>query len=177
RTLQRALGIRADGNMGDVTLARVKELAEQDPEGVIHAFCEKRRAFYKALAQFPRYGRGWLARVDHVQKAAKALVAAGAETTLRRGLSDDLKSAASARARAEDPARPPLSTEAGAATTTGTVIGAGVTDQLGQAAGQLGPFADTIHVVKYLLLGIAFISVVLTLYAAWHAGSTKEAAG
>jgi lysozyme family protein len=177
RTLQRALGLRADGNMGDVTLAKVKELAEQDPEGVIHAFCDRRRAFYRALAQFPRYGRGWLARVDHVEKAAKALAAAGAEATQRGGLSDDLKSEASARARAEDTARPPLSTEAGAATTTGTVIGAGVSDQLGQAAGQLGPFADTIHVVKYLLLGIAVISVVLTLYAAFHGKQTKAAVG
>jgi hypothetical protein len=48
----------------------------------------------------------------------------------------------------------PLSTEAGAATTTGTVTGASVTDQLGQTAGQLGPYADTIDVVKYLLLDI-----------------------
>jgi lysozyme family protein len=176
RTLQRALALRADGNMGDVTLATVKELGEADPEGVIHAFCERRRAFYRALAQFPRYGRGWLARVDHVEKAARAMALAGVEASARGGLSDDLKSAASARAKAEDTVRPPLSTEAGAAATTGTVIGAGVTDQLGQAANQLGPFADTIHIVKYLLLGIAVVSVVLTLYAAWHGGRTREAA-
>jgi len=177
RTLQRALALRTDGNMGDVTLAKVKEASEHDPEGVIHAFCEKRRAFYRALAQFPRYGRGWLSRVDHVERAAKAMARAGTEATTRGGLSDDLKVEASARAKAEDTAKPPLSTEAGAATTTGTVIGAGVSDQLGQAANQLGPFADTIHVVKYLLLGIAVISVVLTLYAAWHGGRTREAAG
>jgi lysozyme family protein len=175
RTLQRALGLRPDGNMGDVTLAAVQERHEPDPESVIHAFCEKRRAFYKALAQFPRYGRGWLARVDHVEKAAKAMALAGVEETRRGGLSDDLRSEASARAKAEDTARPPLSTEAGAATTTGTVVGAGVSDQLGQAASQLGPFADTIHIVKYLLLGIAVISVVLTLYAAWHGAKTREA--
>ena len=177
RTLQRALALRTDGNLGDVTLAKVKEASEHDPEGVIHAFCEKRRAFYPALAQFPRYGRGWLSRVDHVERAAKAMARAGTEATTRGGLSDDLKVEASARAKAEDTAKPPLSTEAGAATTTGTVIGAGVSDQLGQAANELGPFADTIHVVKYLLLGIAVISVVLTLYAAWHGGRTREAAG
>ena len=177
RTLQRALGVRADGNMGDVTLAAVKARHEDDAEAMIHAFCEKRRAFYKALAQFPRYGRGWLARVDHVEKAAKAMAAAGAEEARRGGLSDDLKAEASARARPEDTARPPLSTEAGAATTTGTVIGASVTDTLGKASEQLGPFQDAIHVVKYLLLGIAVVSIVLTLYAAWHGGKTREAAG
>jgi lysozyme family protein len=177
RTLQRALGLRADGNMGDVTLAAAKSACEDDAEAAIHAFCERRRAFYRALAQFPRYGRGWLARVDHVEKAAKALAAAGAEATQRGGLSDDLKAQASARAKPEDTARPPLSTEAGAAATTGTVIGASVTDTLGKAADQLGPFQDAIHVVKYLLLGIAVVSIALTLYAAWHGGKTREAAG
>jgi lysozyme family protein len=177
RTLQRALGLRADGNTGDVTLAAVKAACEDDAEAMVHAFCEQRRSFYRALAQFPRYGRGWLARVDHVEKAAKAMAAAGVEATTRGGLSDDLKAEASARARAEDTARPPLSTEAGAATTTGTVIGASVTDTLGKATEQLGPFQDAIHVVKYLLLGIAVVSIVLTLYAAWHGAKTREAAG
>jgi lysozyme family protein len=177
RTLQRALALRADGNMGDVTLAAVKARCEDNAEAMIHAFCDKRRAFYRALAQFPRFGRGWLARVDHVEKAARAMAAAGAEATHRGGLSDDLKTEASARARAEDTVRPPLSTEAGAATTTGTVIGASVTDTLGKASEQLGPFQDAIHVVKYLLLGIAMVGIVLTLYAAWHGNKIKEAAG
>ncbi len=177
RTLQRALGLRADGNMGDVTLAAVKTGCEDGAEAMIHAFCDKRRAFYRALAQFPRYGRGWLARVDHVEKAAKAMAAAGAEQTQRGGLSDDLKAAASARARAEDTVRPPLSTEAGAATTTGTVIGASVTDALGKASEQLGPFQEAIAVVKYLLLGIAIVGIALTLYAAFHGKRTQEATG
>src|SRR5215467_9697780 len=112
RTLQRALALRTDGNLGDVTLAKVKEASEHDPEA-----------------------------------------------TTRGGLSDDLKVEASARAKAEDTAKPPLSTEAGAATTTGTVIGAGVTDTLGKASEQLGPFQDALHAVKYLLLGIAVVSI------------------
>ena len=82
-----------------------------------------------------------------------------------------------ARAKAEDTAKPPLSTEAGAATTTGTVIGASVTDTLGKATEQLGPFQDAIHVVKYLLLGIAVVSIALTLFAAWHGAKTREAVG
>jgi lysozyme family protein len=177
RTLQRALGLRADGNMGDVTLAAAKAAGEQNTEALIHAFCEARRQFYRALAQFPRYGRGWLARVDHVEKAAKAMASAGAENTHRGGLSDDLKAQASARARAENTKKPPVSTEAGAATTTGTVIAGGVADTLGKAHDQLSPFADTLNTVKYLLIGIAVISVCLTLYAAFHARQTKAVAG
>jgi lysozyme family protein len=180
RTLQRALGLRADGNMGDVTLGKVHTMAhtmtEQDAsEQLIRAFCDQRRAFYRALAQFPRYGRGWLARVDHVEKAAKAM-AAGADVH-RNGLSDDLKAQASARAQAEKTKAAPLSLEAGAATTTSTVIGASATDMLGKAAEQLGPFAATIDVVKYMLLGIAVVSILLTLYAAWHRNKIKEATG
>jgi hypothetical protein len=50
-------------------------------------------------------------------------------------------------------------------------------DGLGQASAQLSPFQDTINVVKYLLLGIAVVSIGLTLYALWHRNRVKEAAG
>ncbi len=57
------------------------------------------------------------------------------------------------------------------------MIGASVTDTLGKASEQLCPFQDAIHVVKYLLLGIALVGIVLTLYAAFHAKRTQEATG
>src|SRR5712691_3235774 len=120
KTLQKALGVRVDGHMGEVTLAKV--LAADDVAALISAFCETRRAFYRALAQFPRYGRGWLARVDHVERAAKEMAAfdgvQGAKAQPQRnGLSDDLKTQASARAKAEDVAAPPVSAETAAAAT------------------------------------------------------------
>ncbi len=176
RTLQRCLGVRVDGFMGDVTLAKTIERARDNIEGLIHAFCAARRAFYRALAQFPRYGRGWLARVDHVEHAAKAM-AHDAEQAQRNGLDDDLRTQASARAKAEDTAKPPLSAEAGAATTTATVTGAGLAEELGQASEQLSPFQDAIHVVKYVLLAIAVVSIALTVYAVWRRNRIKEAAG
>lgn len=177
KTLQRALDLRADGFMGDVTLAKAVEQAEQNAEALIHAFCEARRRFYRALAQFPRYGRGWLARVDHVEKAAKAMALAGAEHARRYGLSDDVKLEASARARAEDTTAPPVSTETAAAAATGSGIAAGYTEQLSGLTDKLSPLQDAIHAVKYLLLGIALVSIGLTLYAVWHHGKVKEATG
>lgn len=176
RTLQRALGIRADGNMGDVTLAAAQRHAEDDVEALIQDFCAARRAFYRALAQFPRYGRGWLARVDHVERAAKAM-AANAEHARRNGLTDDVKALASARARPEDTTRPPVSTETAAAAATGSGIAAGFAEELSAASAQLAPFQDAIHLVKYLLLAFAFASVGLTLYAMWHRARIKEATG
>ena len=177
RTLQRALALRADGNMGDVTLAAVKARCEEDAEAMIHAFCDRRRAFYRALAQFPRYGRGWLARVDHVEKAALAMAASGVGAPRRKGFSDELRAQASARAEAEAVREPPVSTEAGAAATTGAAVGAGLADHIATATSQLAPFGDAIATVKYLLLGLALASVVLTLYAAWHGRKVREAMG
>lgn len=178
RTLQRALGIRADGFMGDVTLGHVHALAEDgELDALIHAFCDARRAFYRALAQFPRYGRGWLARVDHVEKAAHAMAASGVGAPRRKGFSDELRAQASARAQAEATKEPPVSTEAGAAATTGAAVGAGLTDQIAAASSQLAPFQDAIQIVKYLLLGLAVASIALTLYAVWHGRRIREATG
>lgn len=178
RTLQRALKLRVDGFMGDVTLGRVHALAEEgDLDALIHEFCAARRAFYRALAQFPRYGRGWLARVDHVERAARAVAASGYEAPKRKGFSDELRAKASARAQAEAVKPPPLSTEAGAAATTGAALGVGLTDQVSQATSQLAPFADAIEMVKYLMLGLAVASIALTLYAVWHGRRIKEASG
>jgi len=176
RTLQRALKIRADGNMGDVTLGRVAARADDDIEALIHVFCDQRRAFYRALAQFPRYGRGWLARVDHVERAAKAFAADAAQAR-RNGLSDDLKGAASARARAEDTVAAPVSTETAAAAATGSGLAAGFSEQIGSASTQLAPFGDAVHVIKYVLLALALAGVALALYAAWHRAKVREATG
>jgi lysozyme family protein len=178
KNLQQALGLRVDGFMGDVTLARVMARCAnpRGAEAAIQAFSERRRAFYRALRQFPRYGRGWLARVDHVERAAKAL-AASAAAPPRNGLNDELKAQATARARAEDTAAPPLAPATGAATTTGSVVAAGLAEQLGNASQQLAPFQDTIALVKYALLAIAVASIVLTLYGLAHDGKVKAATG
>ena len=178
RSLQRALGLRVDGNMGDVTLGHAHAADEEGAlDAVIHDFCDARRAFYRALVQFPRYGRGWLARVDHVERAATAMAASGYDAPKRKGFSDELRAQASARAQAEATQAPPISTEAGAAASTGAAMGAGLADQLAAATSQLAPFEDAIHVVKYVLLGLAVASILATLYAAWHGRKMKEATG
>ena len=166
RTLQKALGARVDGHMGEVTLAKVR--AVEDVAALIARFCDTRRAFYRALAQFPRYGRGWLARVNHVERAAKAM-AADARQAQRNGLSDDLKTAASARAKAEDTAAPTVSAETAAAKSRNVTYYADPT--------QLQPFQETLRIVQYALIAIALASLGLTLYALWRRAKIKEATG
>jgi len=117
-----------------------------------------------------------LARVDHVEHAAKAL-AADATEARRNGLSDELKVQASARAKGEETLAPPVSTETAAAAATGSGIADGFTEQLAAASSQLSPFRDAIHVVKYALLCLALASIGLTLYAVWHRARIKAATG
>ena len=61
RLLQRAVGTDADGEIGPDTRAAIAALSVAD---VLQRYAEARRARYRALHHFWRFGRGWLARVD-----------------------------------------------------------------------------------------------------------------
>ena len=67
------LGVDVDGDIGPVTLAAI---AKCDLTQLLERYADLRRARYRALAHFWRFGRGWLARVDNTQKAAKTLQSA-----------------------------------------------------------------------------------------------------
>lgn len=72
KQLQRALGVTPDGAVGPLTLAALKAAKPLD---LVGKFSDARRGFYHALAQFPRYGRGWLSRVSQIQVAAAKMAA------------------------------------------------------------------------------------------------------
>lgn len=69
RLLQAALGVASDGEIGPKTLAAVKQRATSE---VLDAYAEVRRARYRSLPHFWRFGRGWLARVEKTLAAARA---------------------------------------------------------------------------------------------------------
>ena len=85
RLLQDAVGVEVDGEIGPITSAAI---AATDPASLIATYCELRRAHYRSLAHFWRFGRGWLNRVDATQKAALSLLA---EPTSRRPSSSPKK--------------------------------------------------------------------------------------
>lgn len=172
RTLQRVLGKRTDGNMGDVTLAAAQV---SDVATLIHAFCAARRQFYRSLAQFPRYGRGWLSRVDHVERAAKAMVVAGAETTTRNGLDDETKAQASARSRPEDTAKPPVSPEVSGSVAVGGGVFSSVIGKLQEMAGQLAPVQEALSGVQWIVVGISLLAAAFAIYAIIHEVRIKRA--
>ncbi|HXQ16600.1 MAG TPA: glycosyl hydrolase 108 family protein [Caulobacteraceae bacterium] len=59
-SLQAALGVTADGAFGPATKAA---LSTADPASLVRAVAANREAHYRALPTFPRFGRGWLARL------------------------------------------------------------------------------------------------------------------
>lgn len=61
RILQQAAGVTVDGEIGPETLAAV---GSRNVVDLIETYAEIRRARYRALPHFWRFGRGWLRRVD-----------------------------------------------------------------------------------------------------------------
>lgn len=62
------------------SLAKLVETARRvylrDPAALVREVAARRERYYRGLAQFPRYGRGWLRRVAAAEAAARKLVAA-----------------------------------------------------------------------------------------------------
>ncbi len=67
---QRALGLNADGVLGMVTMERIQN--HPDHDALIADILERRRAFLKALKTYWRFGKGWMARVDNLQKVGQS---------------------------------------------------------------------------------------------------------
>jgi lysozyme family protein len=77
RLLQRALGFtgdEVDGSIGPETLTAA---AKADARGLIDDLAERQAAYYRGLADFPTFGRGWLSRTEARKAAALAMIGNG----------------------------------------------------------------------------------------------------
>ena len=72
RMLQHALDVPVDGAIGPITLAAAR--SGKGPE-TIARYADVRRAHYRSLSTFWRFGRGWLARVDSTLALARSIAA------------------------------------------------------------------------------------------------------
>lgn len=70
RTLQATVNVNVDGILGPNTLAAIQ--AGNDAT-MVRIFAAKRRSFYRSLSTFATFGKGWMRRVDAVEKAALEL--------------------------------------------------------------------------------------------------------
>jgi lysozyme family protein len=73
--LQAALGVKADGLFGPVTLAAAKA---KDPTETVNAFHDAHATFYRCLPTFRVFGKGWLARNDRTRGLALAMISPAA---------------------------------------------------------------------------------------------------
>lgn len=67
--LQSAVGATPDGRIGPNTIVCVKRTTLSALE-LINIICDRRELFYKSLAGFDTFGRGWLRRNEDVRKRA-----------------------------------------------------------------------------------------------------------
>jgi lysozyme family protein len=67
--LQSAAGVTADGHVGPQTLAAV---ATRDPAVLLSQIYSLRGSFYRASPNFPRFGKGWLRRLNEVRVKAES---------------------------------------------------------------------------------------------------------
>lgn len=75
RYLQRLLGVKQDGAIGAVSLAKLAEAAKTEGRAALIArYQSSREDYYRELRTFPTFGKGWLRRVKDV--TAKALTMA-----------------------------------------------------------------------------------------------------
>lgn len=74
KQLQRLLHVLPDGALGVVTAQAACSV--DDRATLLAAFHDTQCAAYRAMARFPRFGRGWLARCDRRYSAACLLATA-----------------------------------------------------------------------------------------------------
>jgi len=71
RMLQGIVGAPADGQCGKTTGRAIETYASKiGLTKLIDRFCDARRDFYRQRAAFPVFGKGWLARVDRIEREA-----------------------------------------------------------------------------------------------------------
>ena len=71
RILQRSLGCVSDGVIGHNTMDAIHAA---DVVTLIDKYSAQKEQFYRSLANFPIFGKGWLARVEQVKQNAKGMI-------------------------------------------------------------------------------------------------------
>lgn len=157
--VQRALGITADGVLGDVTLTRIIEHYNHDV--LIAEIIKRRDQFLRNLKTFKYFGRGWISRTSQLKKIGQAwaMGSVGPEVIWVSNMNK--------KATLAD-ARPLISTAPADATTAGGTVTTGLTT----AQSALEPLAGTSHVIDQVITALLVLGVLATvggLVWAWYA--------
>ncbi len=149
KTLQRVLGVEADGIMGAKTLNTVRAFSTPD---LINKLCDARLKFLKGLTTWKTFGNGWSVRVAHVRSGA--LKMAG-------GIGTALPAPPEGRETASPKDTKVSSTPAGKGTITATIGTAGAA--VGQAKDAIEPLTGNSWLVDNLFTVLTVGGVTLTI--------------
>ena len=71
KLLQEAVGVTADGIIGQGTLQAVQKA---NTRSLLENFAAEKTAFYKSLSTFGTFGKGWLNRVAEVKTISESMI-------------------------------------------------------------------------------------------------------
>lgn len=149
--LQRALGLGADGVLGDRTLEAVEN--HPDHDALVAAICDQRMKFLRALKTFYHFGGGWTSRVNQLKKIGQAW-AMGSIGPVVNWVPNMNKKATLVDAK------PKLST----APADATAAGGTVTTALSGAQSVLEPLSYTNDWINHLLIGLVVLGGLATAF-------------
>ena len=166
KTLQRVLGVEADGIMGAKTLDAIRR---RDAAGLLGKLQDARLAFLRSLKTWSTFGKGWSARVAHVRLTAVKM--AGGVSTVAPAPAGGQETANAKDTKVS-------ATPAGKGTITATIgtAGAGIgaaKDSLSPLTGN-GGFVDTVFTV--LVVGGSLAAIVGLAVVAYQQMKHREAA-
>lgn len=154
--LQRALGVEADGHLGEATLTAAKNFPDHD--ALIAGICARRLGMLKSLSTWSDFGKGWQKRVANVKAIGQAWASGSVgPAPVAEG---------SGRAYASDVVQPMV--DAGTAT-KGAVGGGSVAGLVSTAKDQLQPLVGASDFVDRIYLILIAAGVVIGLGAAGYA--------
>ena len=161
--LQRALGLREDGTVGNATLGK---LMTADPDRIVAAISASRLEFMRKLATWGTFGNGWKPRVDDIRQTAKDMID-GASRDPRPGLAP---SPATAKAKSSD--QKLSSTTTGKGAIAGGIGAVGST--LMGAADKIAPLGEFGTVFKIAFAVLVLVGVGFTIYGALKTAKSEE---
>jgi lysozyme family protein len=147
--LQRALGLGADGVLGDRTLEAV--INHPDHDKLIASILDQRERFLRALKTFYHFGKGWMARVNQLRKIGQAW-AMGSVGPAIAWVPNMNKKATIVDAKKK------LSTAPADATAAGGVV----SSTISTVQSTLEPLSYTSETVNQVLIGIMVLGAIAT---------------
>lgn len=164
--LQRALGLKADGILGSMTLAAAQGYGNVD--SLIAKVIDRRETFLRALKTFKTFGNGWIKRISQVERIGQAWAtgSVGPDPTFVGG---------EQKAVIEDAKKAPVRAPGDLAGATG-VTSSGLSAIVDGAKDQLMPFAGS-GWIDNLLLWLVIAGAVLAVGGfawRWYAANRKK---